>query len=88
MRWCVQTVCDEVAVTGIGRRGAPTLPSRRVANDEIGRAGAPRTPQSSICAIYITPHDIRYCNYIMRCDIISNIGQFHAGIGLRKAGVG
>ena len=88
VRWCVQTVCDEVAVTGIGRRGAPTLPSRRVASDEIGRAGASRTPQSSICTIYITPHDINRCSYIMRRDIISNIGQSHAGIGLRKAGVG
>ena len=88
MRWYVQTVCDEVAVTGIGRRGAPTLPSRRVASDEIGRAGAPRTPQSSICTIYITPRDISRCGYIMQRDIISNIGQSYAGSGLRKVGVG
>ena len=37
---------------------------------------------------YITPHDISRCYYLTRRDIMSSIGQSHAGSGLRKAGVG
>lgn len=41
-----------------------------------------------LMSTHIMPHDIRCCNYIMPHDIMSSIGQSHAGIGLRKAGVG
>lgn len=43
---------------------------------------------ASVDRNYIMRHDISYFNYIMPHDIISNIGRSHAGIGLRKAGVG
>ena len=41
-----------------------------------------------LMSTHIMRHDIRCCNYIKPHDIMSNIGQSHAGIGLRKAGVG